>query len=262
MKTFLNFVLLSVFSTSRSLPTNSDNNSTEQDPEENPGLFEGDIVLKLSSRNCMRNEEHHWPRGIVYFKFSEGSFEELQELFIRGAMKAIEEVSCIRFIEADDDQPYFLNITAMSRGCYSTVGFWNKVQTLNLKSYPIGKGCYRPGTIMHELLHTLGFYHMQNAYNRSKYVRVVRGNIKKGHEHNFKRYPRRMSSNFGQGYDYGSIMHYSSRAFSINGKKTIVPLQKVSKGVLGQRNGITQSDKKKLNKMYGCSKKKKKYTHE
>lgn len=177
-------------------------------------------------------------------------------------MKTIEDVSCVRFIEADDYQPYFLNITAMNRGCYATVGFWNKIQSFNLKSYPIGEGCYRPGTIVHELLHSLGFYHMQNAYNRNKYVRVVRKNIKKGHEHNFRKYPKRLSSNFGQKYDYGSIMHYSPHAFSINGKKTLEPLTKLPKGLLGQRKGFSEYDKKKLNKMYGCSKKKKNYTHE
>lgn len=31
--------------------------------------------------------------------------DEGQEMFVEGAMKTIEVVSCIRFVETDDDQP-------------------------------------------------------------------------------------------------------------------------------------------------------------
>lgn len=45
-----------------------------------------------------------------------------------------------------------------------------------------------------------------------------------GHTHNFNKAPAEVTDAFGVGYDYSSVMHYSSTAFSKNNQlKTIVP---------------------------------------
>ncbi|XP_011186623.1 seminal metalloprotease 1-like isoform X4 [Zeugodacus cucurbitae] len=140
------------------------------------------------------------------------------------------------------------------RGCHSKVGFTGRVQRFNLKPYPLEKGCFRFGSIVHEMMHALGFYHMQNTYNRDEYVYIAKENIKEGHFHNFKRYDKKHIEDFESEYDYASIMHYKKYAFTKNGKDTIVPLKKEAKGVMGQRVGLTKCDIGKLNKMYKCGK--------
>ena len=35
--------------------------------------------------------------------------------------------------------------------------------------------------------------------------------------------PEEIANGFGEKYDYGSVMHYSRRAFSANGEDTIIP---------------------------------------
>lgn len=44
-----------------------------------------------------------------------------------------------------------------------------------------------------------------------------------GKEHNFNKYDNRTVTDYGIGYDYKSVMHYSSHAFSSNGEPTITP---------------------------------------
>lgn len=56
---------------------------------------------------------------------------------------------------------------------------------------------------------------------------------------NFNKYNESYVSNFGAVYDYNSIMHYSRKAFSKNGKLTIVALKNET-AKLGQRIGFSE----------------------
>ena len=54
-------------------------------------------------------------------------------------------------------------------------------------------------------------------------------------EYNFNKYGRSTIDSLGTSYDYGSVMHYDSRAFSRNGRPTIVPKQQ---GVSSAEHGL------------------------
>ena len=44
----------------------------------------------------------------------------------------------------------------------------------------LGVGCNHKGTIIHELMHTIGFWHEQSRPDRNQYVEVLWENIKDG----------------------------------------------------------------------------------
>lgn len=101
--------------------------------------------------------------------------------------------------------------------------------------------------ITHELIHALGFYHMHQAPDRDKYVKIVYENIKKKSWGNFAKLS--IVKDLGVPYDIHSLMHYNPRDFSANGKRTI---ESRVEGVdaVGGAKGMTESDVEKLNRLY------------
>ncbi|XP_068629081.1 seminal metalloprotease 1-like [Battus philenor] len=221
--------------------------------------YEGDMLLTNKQKHAITEAEEsrnglidgvkRWPERTVIYYIEEDDFDEDQVKMIESAMEDIANNSCIKFKPKEHDE-HAVQIKGTSSGCFSSVGFSNTSedgdevrQVLNL-----AKGCFRHGTVVHEMLHTLGFYHMQSTYNRDDFVKIIWENIKAGTEHNFAKYNNDTVTDFGVAYDYNSVMHYPETAFSKNGNKTIIPLQDGAK--IGQRKGMSESDIAKLNKMY------------
>ncbi|KAG8288533.1 hypothetical protein J6590_016657 [Homalodisca vitripennis] len=221
--------------------------SMKQNIWELSGLLEGDIMephSEMSERNAAIDETLRWPDGEVPYHIS-SDFDENEKSIIRGAMDEYHDKSCIRFRPFKRGDPDYITIRGDAPGCWSYVGRRSGGQVVNLQGR-----CVQHGVALHELLHALGFYHQQSASDRDDFVKIHWQNIRPRTRSNFKKYSSFRVTDYGVPYDYGSIMHYSSHAFSRNGKPTITPLQ--TGASIGQRFGLSDADTKKLNVMYGC----------
>jgi hypothetical protein len=162
-------------------------------------------------------------------------------------MDGFEALTCVKFVPRVDEE-FYIHIYS-GRGCSSHVGkSKDPGQKLSLKN----QGCTKVGTIQHELIHALGFTHMHNHEARDMFVTIQWDNIKPDHAHNFRKVNPELFGNFGTPYDYGSIMHYRPKSFSINGEWTIVPNDPSMAEVMGQRIGLSDGDVIRINKMYDC----------
>jgi len=228
-------------------------------------LFEGDIVLPkyeldnleaflngtlytVFTRNAVKNAHELWPGGVVPYTFStdEEVSEEARKVIFE-AMKVYEEKTCIRFkpLEAEDSHIRFIG----GGGCYSYVGkmSWGGAQEVS-----IGSGCEILGTVLHELMHAVGFYHEQSRADRDEYVRINKDNIQPGKEGNFKKHDLTVIKHLGEEYDYCSIMHYGAFFFSKDWESpTIVPI-KETECTIGQARDFSVTDLRKINKLYEC----------
>ena len=61
--------------------------------------------------------------------------------------------------------------------CWSYVG---QVRMSGGQPVSIGRGCGIIGTVLHEIMHALGFFHTSSRHDRDSYVVVIPENIRKG----------------------------------------------------------------------------------
>ncbi|XP_063541150.1 low choriolytic enzyme-like [Cydia strobilella] len=223
------------------------NESSLMNPEEMGEYAEGDILIPKLERNGMRDETSRWPNGIIPYVI-EGRYNQEQRDNIMKAIADYHRLTCLRFVPYNGQKDY-ITIQSGNTGCWSSVGRIGGRQEVNLQN----PGCVsKKGTVLHELLHAVGFMHEQSRPERDDYVDVRYQNIKSGSQNNFKKSDAKDTNDFGVSYDYNSVMHYSEYAFSSNGRKTIEP--KVGSVTLGQREGLSRGDVKKVNSMYKCQK--------
>jgi len=167
---------------------------------------------------------------------------------IETAMNEYHKHTCIRFTYKKPTDVDYISIESENTGCWSSIGRYGGKQVVNFQN----PGCLvKVGTIMHELMHVLGFFHEQNREERDDHVTVYYNNIKKGAEDNFVKLEKGLTSGYGIGYDYGSVMHYSQYAFSSNNQPTLTPKFKTSVQI-GQRDGFSANDIAKIKAMYKC----------
>lgn len=188
---------------------------------EQSGYFEGDIVLDGSNtRNAMKSKRRRWPESTIPYYINKKEFDSDDRKFIRDALKVFHKKTSVHFRPYEDGDENFVTIRGNSTGCWSYVGMKTGGQVLHLEN----PRCMKKKTIIHEFVHVLGLKHQQSASNRDEYIKILFQNIKKGKKNNFKKMEKSIVTDFKFPYDYDSVMHYSEKAFSKNGKKTIIPL--------------------------------------
>ncbi|XP_062380296.1 hatching enzyme 1.2-like [Sardina pilchardus] len=212
-------------------------------------LIEGDIVVP-KTRNAMAcwNNYCLWKKSangkveVPYIVSPDFSPYEYDMTKIEIAMATFSRKTCVQFVPRSTQGDY-ISIENKD-GCYSYLGRTGGKQVVSLNRY----GCVHHGIIQHELLHALGFHHEQTRSDRDQHVRINWENIRSGVGYNFQ---KQYTNNLNTQYDYSSVMHYGSKAFSTNGRETITPIPNPN-AQIGQRRGMSTIDIQRINKLYGC----------
>ncbi|KAL9973967.1 hypothetical protein ACROYT_G020494 [Oculina patagonica] len=234
--------------------------ASSENPDENagvddPDLFEGDMLLTAEQRMAAEmgldvdnpfgrgsTKDRQWPGGVIPYEIDATlSGTERARIAVLSGMEEWTTKTCIRFKKRTDETDYVR--FRLGIGCSSYVGRNGGRQDINL-----AEGCWYRGIVAHEIGHALGFYHEQSRPDRDDHVTIVWDNIIEKMKFNFNKYNKETIDSLGTEYDYDSVMHYGSTAFSKNGKPTIVATKP---GVLfGQRKAISTTDALQMNLLY------------
>ncbi|TRY82014.1 hypothetical protein DNTS_021855 [Danionella cerebrum] len=234
------------------IPISSRIHEVEDDADFNPfinlgaktRLIEGDIAIPLG-RVGLINTTYRWKFPIPYI------LSDSLDLNAKGAVHQALEMyrlkSCIDFKPYEGEKTY---IKFEKRdGCWSSVGDQQNGQVLSL-----GPGCDHKAVIEHELLHALGFYHMQSRQDRDDYVKIWLDQVTDGLQHNFNKYDDSFVTDLNTPYDYESVMHYRPFAFNKDPNiPTITTNIPEFFNIIGQYLDFSEMDVVRLNRMYNCS---------
>ncbi|KRZ36693.1 Zinc metalloproteinase nas-6 [Trichinella pseudospiralis] len=216
--------------------------------------FEGDIdgvsfedfnPMGIMPRSSVRDKHLLWKDGIVPYEIS-AIFTTVQRKKVTNAMKMIEANSCVRFVPRTIEPDYL--VINNDQGCFSMVGRMQGRQVVSL-----GSGCLFNEVIVHELMHVLGFWHEQSRTDRDDFIIIRAENVIPSMVGQFRKIELPYVDFLDEKYDYYSIMHYDSKAFSRNGENTIEAVEPKMTEVIGKALELSASDIRKLNKLYECT---------
>jgi len=221
------------------------------------GVYEGDMILtdeqardlydNSTERQAVKDSTLLWPNAVIPYQFeSRHTSSDLD--IVNKAFAVYAAKTCLRLVKRTNQRDYVAIIVdknVASRCGQSPVGRQGGRQTLELN-------CLDETTVLHEVMHAVGFFHETCRYDRDTYVKIHYENIIGGTSNfNFKKFTSSQIQHLGEPYDYSSIMHYPAKALSKNGRVTIERLDGRT-AALGN-NRFSQVDVDKLNKLYRCS---------
>ncbi|GAA2114852.1 hypothetical protein GCM10009780_72450 [Actinomadura alba] len=184
-----------------------------------------------------------WPKGRVPYVFDPGLPAAVRDM-VGKAIAGFTAGTCVRFVPRTDERA-FVRILA-GTGCYSMLGMRGGQQDLSL-----GTRCNYLGTVIHELMHAIGFHHEHNRSDRDGSVDVHLENVTPAYRSQFQKVAAERNRLLGD-FDQNSVMIYGNRAFSANGLDTLVAKNGQALTDPYAKTGFSGADLIAVRQMYGC----------
>lgn len=193
-------------------------------------ILNGDIIVGTTGQNLLLYQSNNheggyiWPKGYVPVKIDKSMQQnktKYGKLMYENALNAIEEINKetnIRLVPYTNQKDYIriMHTTDTGFGGLSPIGRKGGEQIIYISTDSDIR------TIIHELLHSLGFWHEHSRHDRNNFIAIDTNNVIPEFRHNFQIEPGAASTT----YDYNSIMHYSGYAFALNKQKPTIQCKK------------------------------------
>lgn len=214
-------------------------------------FLEGDIAIRHTPPNrliqgavAIASSNYRWNDGIIPYSIQSNHPKRTN---ILDAIDYINGNTNICIVPRSGERDY-VQFVRYNLGCWSYVGRQGGMQEVNIGNCDFG-------AVVHEICHAVGLFHEQSRADRDNYITINWNNIEPSQRQNFDKH---VSTGIDIGtYDYNSIMHYPSWAFSNTGRETIsCKGHSGCPNTMGQRNQLSQGDLAGIRYLYrnasGC----------
>lgn len=204
------------------------------------------VRTDIENRAMIKDMSRLWPDGQVAYTFKSDVDEEGKKV-ANDAMKHWMDRTCLKFKQRTTENDFVE--FQFGDGCASRVGRLGGMQEILIGSKSLK--C-KVGNLIHELGHTLGFFHEHSRPDRDQFVQIAWDLVRPGFEINFKKLPADLIDSRDVSYDYGSIMHYPRTIFGkLPWSETVILSDQTQQ--VGQRIQLSPSDILQAKKLYGCA---------
>ncbi|XP_042911969.1 astacin-like metalloprotease toxin 5 isoform X1 [Parasteatoda tepidariorum] len=210
----------------------------------NPDLFEGDILgIDPQDRSAIPSEKKRWTNKKVPYVIDESLMPSVSIIY--DAFDDYQLNSCLRFVPRTTEANYIRIFPG--RGCFAHVGMNGDGE----QPVSLGEGCVHKAVVVHELGHTIGFWHEHSRSDRDKYLIIYWDNIQEGMKSQFLLMNPEQNLLLSE-FDYDSVMMYGNYAFSKDGKSITIEARNGQKLPEKTEEGLSKKDIERVNKMYKC----------
>lgn len=217
-------------------------------PLENKGhVIMGDILLPFDSKSKGKKKLvgkiKKWEEGIIPYTI-DSSLYRYKEI-IRNIQQALLEMNnqtIVKWVKRVDEED-FITFTYDEKNCLSNVGKIGGQQFIYLNT-----DCAK-GNILHEMMHTLGFFHEHSRPDRDHYLIVYWDNIDKNYWDQFRKVPKKFWPFVDVEFDLYSLLLYPPEAFALDSAYASMSTLD-GKLYQVQRESLSQLDIEKINLYY------------
>lgn len=183
-----------------------------------------------------------WTGGNVPFEWAANVTPAMQTA-MRAAMAEVEAVANVHFIPRVAEIDWVVLRDSVINS--SSVGRAGGPQLLHIYNWN------SRFTMVHELMHVLGFWHEHQRPDRDQFVAVQTGNVEPTELHQFAIVPTAATQ--GLPYDFDSVLHFAQSEASHNGQPTllVLPPNQGQQSAIGQRTHLSSGDVAALRRIYG-----------
>ncbi|KAG4074785.1 hypothetical protein HA402_006424 [Bradysia odoriphaga] len=194
-------------------------------------------------------------------RIDENLLDDDEKLKIFLAMKEIEKSSCIRFVHHDpshnvSDYVMIMKDYTDRSSSSSDLGCLH----LEKQFVWLGADMFHDSdihdTILHEILHTIGFDHHHQRSDRDTYIAIHLENTNLSDADILADYAKRIKFNpwlkYATPFDFDSVMLYEAYSDSVNDKAVITSKINGKRVPVYREQGLSKNDKILLNRFYDC----------
>lgn len=216
--------------------------------EDGRAIFQGDIVLPLDKdgnvRFFLERTKSTGYRGLLWTNATI-PYDIDPALTIASTVQAAvnewQAATGMRMVRRTTEPDFVWFTTETRQACFSPIGRVGGQQNITLNT-----ACSM-ANVMHEIGHSAGLFHEQSRTDRDTYVTLHLENADPTYGYAFDIFDPAVGFNSGP-YDYSSIMHYYSYAFSINGQPTIT---KKDGSLIPFNSAVSDGDVNGVRSLYG-----------